>query len=245
LLGFHIDNLSLQETVDRIETIIEKRETVQHVVLNVGKIVQARMSEGLQSVVNSCGLVNADGVPIVWMSKMLGKPLKERVAGIDLMQALVKSSVFKSYKLYFLGAKEEVIRKVVEYYKHQFSDIKIAGFRNGYWISKEEEKIVKDIRDSKADILFVAISSPYKEMFLNKYLYKLKVPFVMGVGGSFDVIAGKTCRAPRWMQKMGMEWFFRLIQEPRRMWKRYLIGNTIFIWLVIKEMVKKYDIAEV
>lgn len=120
-----------------------------------------------------------------------------------------------------------------------FGELKvIAGYRNGYFEKNEEKQIAEDIADSGADILFVAMSSPQKEIFVNKYKKLMNVPFVMGVGGSFDVVAGKTKRAPLWMQKAGLEWFYRFIQEPRRMWKRYLVGNSKFIWMVIKERIK-------
>ena len=138
--------------------------------------------------------------------------------------------------MFFLGASQEVILKLISYYKKRFSTSIIAGFRNGYFNDDDELKIAKTISDSGANILFVAISSPKKEIFLNKYKQQLSnVNFIMGVGGSFDVIAGKIKRAPKWMQNLGLEWFYRFCQEPRRMWRRYLIGNIKFILLVIKE----------
>ena len=146
----------------------------------------------------------------------------------------------KKYKIFFFGAQEEVVKKVVDIYSDQFSPNIIAGYRNGYFKKEEEESIAREIGESGANILFVAISSPTKENFLyeNKGLLQ-KVNFVMGVGGSFDVIAGKVKRAPIWMQKVGLEWFYRFAQEPQRMWKRYLIGNTQFIRLVLKEAFSK------
>jgi N-acetylglucosaminyldiphosphoundecaprenol N-acetyl-beta-D-mannosaminyltransferase len=166
----------------------------------------------------------------------LGKPIKERVAGIDLMINLVEMAHQNNYKIFFFGAKEEVVKKVVEDYSKLYSKDIIAGFRNGYFRKDEEPAIAKQISESGANILFVAISSPTKENFLyeNKLLLK-NVNFIMGVGGSFDVVAGKVKRAPKWMQASGLEWFYRFIQEPKRMWKRYLIGNSKFIYLVLKE----------
>ena len=163
--------------------------------------------------------------------KFLWKPLPERITGIDLMQNLVKLAYEKGYKIFFFGAKEEVVKKVVEKYSNEFSKDIIAGYRNGYFKQNEEEFVAKQIADSGADILFVAISSPKKEIFLNKYKGTINVPFIMGVGGSFDVVAGVIKRAPKWMQKCGLEWFYRLLQEPKRMWKRYLFTNVIFIYL--------------
>ena len=236
ILGSKIDNLSMTETLSLIEKSIENRETLHHVVVNAGKLVAMQSDEKLRNDVNSADIINADGQAVVWASRFLNKPLKERVAGIDLMQNLVKKAAEKKYKIFFFGATEEIVKKVVNIYSKQYSPDIIAGYRNGYYTKEEEPQIAGQIAGSGADILFVAISSPTKENFLNTYKEQLKnVPFIMGVGGSFDVVAGKVKRAPLWMQKAGLEWFYRLIQEPRRMWKRYLTGNLKFIYFVFRE----------
>jgi N-acetylglucosaminyldiphosphoundecaprenol N-acetyl-beta-D-mannosaminyltransferase len=162
-----------------------------------------------------------------------------RVTGVDLMQELVKLASEKKYKCFFLGAKEEVVKKVVDIYAATYGPEIIAGYRNGYFNKEEEPVIARQIAASNAQLLFVAITSPKKENFLFKYKEVLKkVNFTMGVGGSFDVVAEITKRAPKWIQKIGMEWFYRLLQEPKRMWRRYLVGNSKFIWLVVKEKFK-------
>ncbi len=234
-----IDNISMKETVLLIDESIKNKNQIHHVVVNAGKIVAMQSDTKLRADVNSADLINADGQAVVWASKFLGKPLKERVAGIDLMQNLVELASKKKYKMFFFGAREDVVKKVVDIYTQQYTSEIIGGYRNGYFTKEEEPEIAKEISDSGAQILFVAISSPTKENFLNTYKTVLKnVNFIMGVGGSFDVIAGKVKRAPLWMQKAGLEWFYRLIQEPRRMWKRYLIGNSKFIWMMLKEKLK-------
>ena len=238
LLGLSIDNLSMQETLDRIGEIISAKKPVQHVVVNAAKIVHAQKDNHLKSVINNCGLINADGQAVVWAARILGIPLKERVAGIDLMYNILKISPEKGWRIYFLGAKEEIVKKVVEKAKVDFPGIRVAGFRNGYFKDNDEENIVQGIKESGADILFVAISSPQKEIFLNKYMKEMNVPFCMGVGGSFDVYAGHTKRAPVWLQRIGMEWFYRILQEPRRMWKRYATTNPVFIYLVMKNLIR-------
>ena len=140
----------------------------------------------------------------------------------------------------FFGATEEVVTKLVNIYKEKYSELIVADQRNGYYDKSQEENIANKIADSGADILFVAITSPKKEIFLNKYKKQLQnVKFIMGVGGSFDVISGKVKRAPIWMQNFGLEWFYRFLQEPGRMWKRYLVGNLKFIYLVFKALFKK------
>jgi N-acetylglucosaminyldiphosphoundecaprenol N-acetyl-beta-D-mannosaminyltransferase len=166
----------------------------------------------------------------------LGKKIPERIAGIDLMQELMELAYRRDYKCFFFGAREEVVKKVVEVYSEKFKPEIIAGYRNGYFSESQEIEIARQIANSGAQLLFVAISSPVKENFLFKYKDLLKeVNFTMGVGGSFDVVAGITQRAPKWMQEIGMEWFYRFSQEPGRMWKRYLVGNTTFIWQVFRE----------
>ena len=235
-----IDNYSSTETLAIVENAIKSKKQIHHTVVNAGKIVAMQSDLQLRHSVNESDLINADGQAVVWASKLLGKPLKERVAGIDLMVNLVDLAHQKKHKVFFFGAKEEVVKTVVEKYSNQYSSDIIAGYRNGYFKKEQEEEIAKEIAESGANMLFVAISSPTKENFLyeNKHLLK-NVNFIMGVGGSFDVVSGKIKRAPLWMQNSGLEWFYRFAQEPKRMWKRYLVGNTKFILLVLKERMSK------
>ncbi len=239
-LNTEIDNLSMDETLHLVERAINNNEQIHHVVVNAGKIVSMQSDMQLRQSVNESDLINADGQAVVWASKILNKPLKERVAGIDLMENLVELANKNNYKIFFFGAKEEIVRSVTQKYSKQYSENIIAGYRNGYFNKADETNIATQISESGANILFVAISSPTKENFLyeNKKLLK-NVNFIMGVGGSFDVVAGKVKRAPAWMQKSGLEWFYRFIQEPKRMWRRYLVGNSKFIYLVMKEKFTK------
>lgn len=240
ILNTHIDNFSMTESLELIDKHISTQQSLHHVVVNAGKIVAMQDDAQLMQSVNEADLINADGQAVVWASKILGKPLKERVAGIDLMANLVELAHKKEYKIFFLGAKEEVVKKVVQTYTAQYTENIIAGYRNGYFSTEDEKDIANEIAASGAQILFVAISSPTKENFLYTHKETLsKVFFVMGVGGSFDVVAGLVKRAPKWMQNLGLEWLYRLLQEPQRMWKRYLLGNTKFVLLVIKEWLLK------
>jgi N-acetylglucosaminyldiphosphoundecaprenol N-acetyl-beta-D-mannosaminyltransferase len=132
-----------------------------------------------------------------------------------------------------------VVEKVVEEFRQRHPQLNVAGYRNGYYAEEEEHVIAEMILDNKADMLFVGFSSPKKEMFLDRWMPVMQVPFCMGVGGGFDIIAGRTKRAPVWMQKSGLEWCYRIYQEPRRMWKRYAKTNPIFIGMVVKEYVKR------
>lgn len=236
ILNTLIDNLTIEDTLRTIDEVIKNNNQLHHVVVNAGKIVAMQNDLQLRQSVNKSDLINADGQSVVWASRVLKKPLKERVAGIDLMIKLVELAHKKNYKIFFFGAKEEIVEAVVKKYSTQYSPNIIAGYRNGYFKKEEEQDIAKQISDSGANILFVAISSPTKENFLYENKEHLRgVNFIMGVGGSFDVVSGKVKRAPLWMQNSGLEWFYRFVQEPKRMWKRYLIGNTKFIALVFKE----------
>jgi len=234
-IGIPLDNLSMSETLDRIENAILNNKQIHHCVINAGKVVKMQSDEKLQESVISSDIINADGMSIVWAARFLGHKIKERVAGIDLMNNLVALAHKKKYKCFFLGAKEPVVKKIVDYYSDKYSNQVIAGYRNGYFDNNEEKIIVDQIIKSKANLLFVAMTSPKKEFFLNKHKNELKsVNLIMGVGGSFDVVSGEVKRAPLFMQKIGLEWFYRFVQEPKRMWRRYLIGNLKFIIIIFK-----------
>lgn len=232
-----VDALTMRQTIERIDEAIMRKQSIHHVVVNAVKVANAQKDKQLKESIISCDIINADGQGIVWASQFLNRPLPERVAGIDLMEELVRLASKKKYRIFFLGAKEEIVKSVVDIYSNKYNDI-IAGYRNGYFSKEDEAIIAQQIADSNADILFVAMTSPKKEIFLNSYKHLIRTPFIMGVGGSFDVVSGFVKRAPKWMQNWGLEWFYRTLQEPRRMWKRYLFGNSIFIYLVLKEKVK-------
>lgn len=234
ILNTYVNAISLDETVDEVEKIIAKGVPTQHVVINASKVNLMEADPDLASIVNECPLINADGASIVWAAKKLGVPLWERVTGIDLFQRLVGLASEKGYRIYLFGAKEEVVIKVKAIFEDRYPGIRIAGYRNGYFAEADEPQIVSDMAASGADMMFVAFSSPKKEYWVHKYIEQIGIPFVMGVGGSFDVIAGVTERAPTWMQEHGLEWFYRFIQEPGRLWKRYIIGNLKFIALTYK-----------
>lgn len=239
-LGIPVDALTMKETVAFIDKAIEERNRINHVVINAGKVVAMQKDRDLHTSVVTCDIINADGQSIVWASRFLGRHLPERVAGIDLMQNLVDLAASRNYSCFFFGAREEVVKKVVEIYTEMYGPQVVAGYRNGYFTKDEEPAIARQIADSGARLLFVAMPSPRKENFMYTYRDVLEgVNFNMGVGGSFDVIAGLTKRAPGWMQKTGLEWFYRFIQEPGRMWKRYLIGNSRFLMLVFSARLGK------
>lgn len=240
-LGIPVDTLTMEETIARIDLAIRENKRIRQVSLNAGKMVLIQTDKELYNSVVSCDIISPDGQSIVWASRFLGKYLPGRVAGCDLMQKIVNLASKNKYKCFFFGATETVIKRVVDTYKSLYGPDIIAGYRNGYFTKAEGPLIARQIVDSGAQILFVAITSPKKENFLCDHADILKkVNYTMGVGGTFDIIAGVTKRAPQWMQNMGLEWFYRFLLEPRRMWRRYLVGNSMFIYLVLKEKFKTF-----
>ena len=232
-----MDVASMSDTVQSIHNSIIEGRFTQHVVVNVAKIVNMRTDSQLNESVRSCDIINIDGMGVVLGARFLGHPVAERVAGVDLFHELLKMSAANNFSVFLLGAEENVVANTAEKVKNLYPGLKVAGYHHGYFWD-DEISLVKQIRNSGAQLLFVAISSPMKENFINRWRDELGVSFVMGVGGTFDVVAGKVNRAPKWMQNYGLEWFYRVLQEPRRMWRRYLTTNSKFAWLLIKEKFK-------
>ncbi len=233
LFDISIDCVTMDETVAIARRYADSGVPHQHVAVNAAKVVALGHDDGLRDIVAGCDLVNADGASVVMASRVLGKALPERVAGIDLFLRLVASAHEDGKSIYLLGATDEVVARVVEIFREDFPGLRIAGFRNGFW--DDDHALVEQIRALRPSYLFLAIPSPHKEVWLNTHLERLGVPFVMGVGGSFDVVAGKVGRAPRWVQRVGLEWAWRCGQEPRRLWRRYLVGNSAYVGVVARE----------
>jgi len=206
--------------------------------INVAKLMALRGDEQLRESVERCELITADGQPIVWASRLLHDPLPSRVAGIDLMQALMARASRAGYRIYVLGARPEVLETAVSRIRAEHPAIAIVGYRDGYYADAEEEAVAEEIAAARPDILFVAMSSPRKEYFLMRHGRTIGVPFVMGVGGAIDVIAGVTKRAPGTMQQLGLEWLFRLAQEPRRLARRYALTNSQFLLVLAREVAR-------
>ena len=233
ILNTIIDVLSVNETIELVEKYVKTKTPLHLMGVNADKINEVNKNEKMREIVNSCGIINADGASVVLASKYLNKPLPERVAGIYLMMDLIKLSESKKYSIYLLGAKQKIVEKTKDVLKKEFPNLIISGIHNGYFKKEDWKDISKDIKDKKPDFVFVGITSPIKE-YLIEYLQNDGNDCVfMGVGGSFDVISGNIPRAPQWMQKINLEWLFRVIQEPKRLFKRYFVGNIVFIKAII------------
>jgi N-acetylglucosaminyldiphosphoundecaprenol N-acetyl-beta-D-mannosaminyltransferase len=227
---------TLEETADECMRLLHEGGSYQHVCLNVRKLVLMEDDASLRGIVESCDIVSADGASIVLAARVLGRPLPERVAGIDLMEALLGRAENEGYPVYFLGATESVLTDFLGVCAERFPRLQVAGHRDGYF--DDVQLALAAVRESGARILFVGMPSPRKEYLLAEHTASLPGVFAMGVGGSFDVWAGRTTRAPVVLQKAGMEWAYRLVQEPRRMWKRYMVGNARFFVLLVREAMR-------
>ncbi|MBF6617150.1 MAG: WecB/TagA/CpsF family glycosyltransferase [Candidimonas sp.] len=237
VLGCPMDVASMGETVEVVRAAVAEERFTQHVVVNVAKLVLMREDATLNESVRSCDIINIDGMGVVLGARLLGHNVPERVAGVDLFHQLLAMSEASTFSVYLLGAKDDVVSCAAEKLQAQYPQLNIAGFHHGYFWD-DEAAMVEKIRASGAQLLFVAITSPKKENFINRWRDQLGVTFVMGVGGTFDVVAGKVKRAPGWMQAYGLEWLYRVIQEPGRMWKRYLTTNSKFACLLLLEKLR-------
>ncbi|WP_440468557.1 WecB/TagA/CpsF family glycosyltransferase [Pseudomonas sp. YH-1] len=235
-LNCPMNAVSMEQTISELRKRITQKQFTQHSVVNVAKLVNMQLDNELSESVKSCDIINIDGIGVVWGARFLGQKIPERVAGVDLFHQLLAMSAKSNFPVYLLGATEEVVAKTATTVEAMYPGLEVAGYHHGYFWD-DEEKMVETIRNSNARLLFVAITSPKKENFINRWKDQLGVNFVMGVGGTFDVVAGKVKRAPLWMQNHGLEWLYRVIQEPGRMWKRYLTTNLQFAWLL---MIEKY-----
>ncbi len=240
ILGVPIDALTMEEVLDRVDKAIVGRGRLQIGVVNAAKLVNMRRDPALRADVLSCNLILADGVSVVWASRLLGRPLPERVAGIDLMLGMLRRGNQNNYRVYCLGATEGVLAAAVARITADYPRVRLVGRHHGYFTSQEEPGLVAAIADAKPDTLLVGMSSPKKERFLGRWEGQLGVPVCHGVGGSFDVLAGMVRRAPLAWQRLGFEWLYRVKQEPRRLWRRYLITNSVFCtivaWALIREL---------
>ena len=233
VLGVAIHRMKMAEVLAYVGKAIENRHRLRLGVVNAAKLVNMMADPELDQDVRSSDLVLADGMSVVWASRLRRAPLPERVAGMDIMLEIFNAGDTAGYRIYLFGAREAVVSTVADRADKEFPGSQIAGFRNGYYGPEEEAAIVETINASRADVLFVAMTSPMKERFMDRWADQLNVPVIHGVGGSFDVYSGLVERAPDWMQNAGLEWLHRLFQEPGRLWKRYLITNSKFLYYLL------------
>jgi N-acetylglucosaminyldiphosphoundecaprenol N-acetyl-beta-D-mannosaminyltransferase len=230
----------MEQTVQRCVELIDTHGRALQTSMNAAKFVAWRRDPAVRALVDASAVVSADGQSVVWASRLLGDPLPERVAGIDLMDRLIAEAERRDYRVFFLGARPEVLECALARLRARHPRLRIVGRRDGFSGLEDAAAVRMEIEASGADILFLAMGSPERERWLSANAHLLRVPLIMGVGGSLDVTAGVVRRAPRWAQRAGLEWLGRLIQEPRRLTRRYLATNTMFLVMVLDEMARAW-----
>ena len=236
LLGVRFDNLTTAEAADRIEGFIRERRPAKVFARNAAIRVIEDRNPVLHQFYATSDLVTVDGMAFVYLGQLLGRPFKEMTGGPSLWYELLRRAALKSYRVFLLGAREDMLKKAVTRLRQQYPGLQIAGYQHGYFKPEEEDQIVEAIRQSNVDILMVGMSSPMKEGFLERNLHRLGVPACIGIGGAIDVFAGLYKLAPMWMRKACLEWLYRVWQEPRRLLTRYFVSNTRFLLLVVREL---------
>lgn len=238
LFGLSVAAVTLDEAVAKAERAIARRERHLIAVVNAAKIVKLSTDRLLRESLLAADITFADGQAVVWASRLLRQPLPERVAGIDLFEALLDLAHDRRYAVYLLGAKPAVLARLRDVVEERWPGVGLVGARDGYFADEESAEVAAEIVSARPDMLFLGMTTPKKEIFLGTYADLLGVPVMHGVGGSFDILAGVTRRAPDTWQRLGMEWAYRVLQEPRRLWRRYLVTNVAFVGLLARELVK-------
>jgi N-acetylglucosaminyldiphosphoundecaprenol N-acetyl-beta-D-mannosaminyltransferase len=238
MFGFELDPLTMDQTVQRCLEAVRDGEQLEIGVVNAAKLVNMKRDPRLAKAVSGCDLVLADGQAVVWAGRVLRAPLPERVAGIDLFMRLLAEAESAGISVYFLGATQDVLDRMLLRVADRFPGLKVAGSRNGYFADSEQEAVAEAIGDSGAQLLFLGMTSPKKELFTAGYGERTGTRVVHGVGGSFDILAGVTRRAPESWQRLGAEWLYRVLQEPRRLGRRYLTTNAAFVLMTVRELIR-------
>jgi N-acetylglucosaminyldiphosphoundecaprenol N-acetyl-beta-D-mannosaminyltransferase len=247
ILGCDFDSTTTDEVVETALELIRSGGRGNLCTINVGSMMGLRTNRELREFVDGSTFATPDGVPLIWASKLLGKPLRERVTGTDTMEVLNGRAEEDGFGIYLLGGTADSLAGTVRYLNDRYPGLEICGAADGYFSDAEAPERAKAIAESGARILYVGMGVPRQELFLKRFWSDLgEIGFAIGVGGSFEVLSGKKKRAPELVQRAGMEWFFRLAQEPRRLWKRYLVGNSHFLYLLARELVrpKRYGAAD-
>ena len=239
-MNTEIDNLTMQEALETIDALIQENKNAYVVTPNVDHIVQLETNKELQDVYANASLILTDGKPLLWIAKWYGTPIKEKISGSDLFPLLCDMAAKKGYSMFFLGAAEGVAAKAADNLMNKYKGLQVIGtysppygFEND---SSEMNKIDAMIKKARPDILIVGLGCPKQEKFIYNNYKKLGVPISLGLGASFDFEAGNIKRAPKWMANHGLEWLFRITQDPKRLMKRYLINDMKIFKLAVKYM---------
>lgn len=237
-MNTEIDNLTMEETLQIVDKLIKEDKAAYVVTPNVDHIVQLETNKELQDVYANASLILTDGKPLQWIAKWYGTPIKEKISGSDLFPRLCDMAARKGYKMFFLGAAEGVATKAAENLINRYNGLQVVGtYSPPYGFEKSPEemlKITRLIKEAAPDMLIVGLGCPKQEKFMYHHCRELGVPISFGLGASFDFEAGNIKRAPKWMSEHGLEWLFRITQDPQRMAKRYLVDDLKILKLATK-----------
>lgn len=237
-MNTYIDNVTMDEAIRHIEDCIQKKKIGQIITPNVDQIVRLEWDDYFKEICENCELLLVDGHPLLWIAKLYGEPIKEKICGSDLVPILCNVASKKGYSVFFLGAAPGVAAKAAQSMQEKNPGLKIAGTYSppiGFEKDPEEvERINKMLLDSKADMLFVGMGVPKQDIFIYENMQKYRIPMSFSIGGTIDFIAGVQKRAPKWVNRIGFEWFYRFLQEPRRMFRRYFIDDLQILKLTLK-----------
>lgn len=247
VLGVRVDAVQILDVIAQIEDWISARDRAHFVaVTGMHGVTEAQHSTELKHILNCADLIVPDGMPLVWLGRLRGFPLRRRVYGPELMMAFCERTEASGYRHFFYGGAEGVADLLAETLKKKFPGLVVAGtdtppFRD--LTVEEEEGMVQRVRKAAPDVLWVGLGTPKQERWMRRYRDRLQVPVLLGVGAAFDLNAGCMARAPVWMQEHGVEWLFRLIVEPRRLWRRYLVSGPEFVFRVALELLvsRRFD----
>ncbi len=228
VLGVQIDNVTMDEVVDRIHQAIKDKKPWQVNTLNAEILYQAQSDVALMQAILRSHMVTPDGTGVVWAARYLGQPLKERVTGIDLLTRLLALSPQRDYRLFFYGAKPTVLVKALNNLKASYPGLSIVGSCHGYITEDEQPSLLQAIRKAKPDLLFVALGAPRQELWIEKNLPLLPPLVAIGVGGSLDVLSGELKRAPQCIQSLRLEWLYRALVQPSRLGRLLVLPRFIF-----------------
>ena len=234
LLGIPVSRLTVSQLAEKIHDLVVNKQKTIVSPINANCVNIALRDAEYMGILNSADIVYADGVSVVWAARLLGDSLLERIPSADLLPELCKIAVRKRYKLYFLGSEPGIARKAAQDLLKRFPGLWIVGWNKGYFKECEELSIIHKINTMKPDILFVGMGTPKQEKWIKQPIEERAASVIIPCGGLFDLYSGKIKRAPIWMRGLGFEWLYRLFSEPKRLWRRYLIGNWVFIFNVLR-----------
>lgn len=239
ILSIDIDRVDFQETVEQILTFVAERRPRYVCTANVDHVVQCVQDEEFRQIYQDAALAVPDGVPLLWAARLLGKPLKERVNGTNLFERLCARAAERGHRVFFLGGPPGVADGAASVLRQRYPGLQVAGtYAPPFGFERDPEenaRVVDRIRRAAPDVLFVGFGAPKQEKWIYRHLRALQVPVSLGIGASFEYVAGTTKRAPAWMQSMGLEWFYRVLENPRRYWRRYLVQDLKFVPLVLRQ----------